>query len=381
MPSDPYAALLEQQRNWLFGLPESEPLEEMLKLRVTPGEAAFLARIPHFPNSLEQLAQRLDMPPEDLAPRLASLAARGLVMQIPGKQGPRFMLADAFFWFYRMPGYQGLDDDWNRRMAPLLNRYYTGAMAGAVLGLKTRGLRTIPVGKTVADSRGILPFEDVARVVDDARAICVTHCACRHRKNLDPDAASCTHETETCLHLDALAFSLLRNGIGRELTKDEARGVLARAADAGLVHAVSNMKSGIDTICNCCACCCAFLESRAALPRAVIPGHQPSAYSLAVDRALCQGCGLCARRCPTGAIQQPWSKKTAAPDTAPGGMLTLHEDKCLGCGACAHKCPTGALSLTARPAPPHVPADALEFTQRVLTEQGLNPAEVFKRNT
>ncbi|MDO4845650.1 MAG: 4Fe-4S binding protein [Oscillospiraceae bacterium] len=46
---------------------------------------------------------------------------------------------------------------------------------------------------------------------------------------------------------------------------------------------------------------------------------------------LCVGCGLCARRCPAGAI------------TVRQGKAQIAGGKCLGCGMCVKVCPKAAV--------------------------------------
>ena len=365
--------LIQRQRNWLFGLPPSERLDPLLRLRMSPQEAQLLVRIPHLPVTADQLSRELGMGEADLQGQLDALARKGLVMEFAGSKATRYALADAFFQFYRMPGYAGANDATNRAISPLLNAYYREAMAESVLKLRTRGLRAIPVGKSVRDTREIRPFEDVALIIEKAASISVSTCACRHRKNLDPNEPSCKHETETCMHLDKLSQQLVRHGIGRQISKQEALKIAEAAADAGLIHGVSNMKSGIDTICSCCSCCCAFLESKAVLKEG-FPGHQPSNYIAAKDEAKCTLCGLCVKRCPVSAMALV-DEGTACAGTAEGGRelpkkrIAYHPEKCIGCGVCARKCPGDALALKARVTEADIPDSPMAFVQRVLSEQ------------
>ena len=41
--------------------------------------------------------------------------------------------------FYRMPGYEGKNDEFNKEISPLLNKYYRDAMAGNVHMHKNEG--------------------------------------------------------------------------------------------------------------------------------------------------------------------------------------------------------------------------------------------------
>jgi len=368
--------LIQRQRRWLFGLPPSERLNQLLSLRISPHEAQLLARIPHLPVTGSELSQELGMDEADLQGRLDALARRGLIMEIAGSKANRYALADAFFQFYRMPGYTGANDAFDREISPLLNAYYREAMAESVLKLRTRGLRAIPVRRSIRDNREIRPFEDVALIIEHAASISVSTCACRHRKNLDPNEPSCKHETETCMHLDKLSQQLVRHGIGRQITKQEALKIAEDAADAGLIHGVSNMKAGIDTICSCCACCCAFLESKAVLKEG-FPGHQPSNYLVVKDEAKCTLCGLCVKRCPVSAMG-PIVEGTACVGATGSGRalpekkIVHHPEKCIGCGVCARKCPGDALALKSRTIENDIPNTPLDFVQRVLSEQKTN---------
>jgi len=82
---------------------------------------------------------------------------------------------------------------------------------------------------------------------------------------------------------------------------------LKMAADAGLVHGISNWKEKPDTICNCCSCCCIFLESYHKLGHA--KSLDPSNYVVKVNAETCRGCALCVKRCPMDALQLKVSEK------------------------------------------------------------------------
>ncbi len=95
-----YDELIEKQRKWIYGLPGSEYLLPIMKLRMSPDEAAFLLKIPHFPHTLEQLQQIAGMDQGDVEATLDALAKRGLVMKITSAKGSRYLLNDAVFWFF-----------------------------------------------------------------------------------------------------------------------------------------------------------------------------------------------------------------------------------------------------------------------------------------
>jgi len=145
-------------------------------------------------------------------------------------------------------------------MAPLANQYYYDSY-DVWKYTHHKGLRTLPIEGTIEDTRQILPYEEVAKVLDTKEYFAVAHCPCRHRKNMDPDSPTCQYTTQNCLHFDRLAHYIVENDMGREITREEAHEILRQSAEEGLVHGLSNQQEGADTICNCCQCCCVFLEA------------------------------------------------------------------------------------------------------------------------
>jgi electron transport complex protein RnfB len=360
-----YAKLIDHLQNWIFGMPDSKVLLPMLKLRYTSEEAELLSRIPFLPHTAEELSEKLGIPVDKLTEQLDEFARKGIVTRMEGRTAVRYALGDSLFQYYRNPGWWGIDDEWNREISPLLNQYFIDALAQEVRGHPTKGLRAIPINETIKDSRKIVPYEDIIKVVDDFEYYSVSTCACRHRKNLDPDSENCKHETENCLHFDRLGRYIVQNGLGREITREETLEILKRAADAALIHGISNSKDGIDTICNCCACCCLFLESFENMPP---KGHQPSNYIREMDEEKCKACGVCVKFCPMNALELKDEK------------VLYNPDLCIGCGVCVHKCPNDACWLVKREDEQDIPENPREEVVRMLKERGLNPAEVFEKN-
>lgn len=377
-----YTDLMEHMRNWLFGLPESDILVPLLELRFTPEEAAFLAKFPHMPHTLGQLSERLGILPDRLLQQMQPMIKKGLIYEVEGKSAVRYSFPDHIFFFMRMPGWKGEDNEENRKLLPLVNRYYRDGLGADYMGYPTKGLRAIPIAQTVQDSRKVLPYEDVVQFVNQQDFHTVSACPCRHRHRIDPDVAHCEHDILNCLHFGQLGRYIVKHGMGKEIRKEETFEILAKAADAGLVHGISNSLNNPDTICNCCSCCCLHLEP-VKMPAPVPRGHQPSNYRVAQNRETCVVCGKCVELCPMGALEL--RDRPDAPKPEEGKRLKPKDlkevvydpDRCIGCGVCAHKCPTRSLSLERIDPEQDYPQSMGDAGRRMLAERGRDFSKVY----
>jgi ferredoxin len=112
-----------------------------------------------------------------------------------------------------------------------------------------------------------------------------------------------------------------------DISKEEARALIAEAEKAGLVHSVSNVVEGISYICNCCGCYCGILRG---ITKWGIENSMARAnYEAVIDSDLCNGCGVCRKRCQVLAISMA------------DGKASVDRQKCLGCGLCSYVCPAG----------------------------------------
>jgi len=194
--------------------------------------------------------------------------------------------------------------------------------------------RVIPVERQVEEKVDhILPLEDVNQVVDKFDTISVVHCYCRHEKNLLGKTCEVKAEKENCLHFGQTARFVIDHKFGREITKDEAKKILKKAAADGLVHKTFHEKQDIEkdeyAICNCCKCCCGTFEL---YHKGAMPAHTYTSYIAKVNLDECTECETCVDICPMEAIQLE-------------DELIIDEEKCIGCGVCASNCPVDAISL------------------------------------
>jgi electron transport complex protein RnfB len=359
-----YEEFIEWLGNTWWELPESKYLLPMFKANFNPEEAKFLTDFPFEPTSLEKLADLKGMDTEKLKSKLKVLGEKGMIYKSARGDSVRYRLNDTFFSLMRANLWPGLQNERAKESSPMINKYYLDGWFDQYRDVHYKGLRALPIEETVEDTRQIVPFEDIVKVIDSFEYYTVSTCPCRHRHNLDPDMPECKHPTEVCLHFDELGHYIVEHGLGREITKKETVEILKMAADSGLVHGISNWKEKPDTICNCCSCCCLFLESYHKL------GHgkslDPSNYTVEVKAETCKGCALCVKRCPMDALQLKVSEKAR---NKVGKAAVLNTDLCIGCGVCVHKCPSESLVLVRNPEITEPPQTVRDYMKHYLTDR------------
>ena len=387
-----YQRFIDWLKQAWWDLPEADELMPLIMATYTPEEASLLTGMPFSGRDLEELAEMKQMDPDDLNRRLDVLAKKGLVFRTVRGENIRYSLNDSFLVYYRSTFWPGRSDERSKAMAPLVNQYFYHGFFDQYDLTHLKGLRVLPIQEAIQDTRQILPYEEVVKVLDSVNYFTVSTCPCRHRKNIDPDSPNCEYPTETCLHFDRLGHYIVENGLGREITRQETEEILRQCAEAGLVHGVSNYQEGVDTICNCCRCCCIMLEAFHKLKHA--EGITPSNYLAKPNPEICIGCGLCVRRCPMGAMwleDSPEAKNRITVVAAKnkkdkvelknkrGKVSVVNPDICIGCGVCAYKCPTESLVLERREVVEHPPKNGREYMKLVTADFAAGRAQSGQR--
>ena len=287
------------------------------------------------PATVEELSQKSGLPPETITSLMDTLFSRGLIFKA-FKGGEKK--------FYRVKTIPQMHDSTSltpgisRQVLDLWKEYMDKewpAYGGKIMEMMPGSImRVVPVNESIEPQSQILAYDDVVRIVQDAKTLSVTNCSCR------VISGDCKKPLEVCMQVDRAAEYNIERGTGRALTKTEAIEILKKCREEGLVHVVDNRQVVGHVICNCCDDCC--------LNWAVMKGAKkwvaPSRFEAYVDEDLCSGCETCLDRCFFDALSMK------------DDLACVDPEKCLGCGVCTVVCPTEALKLKAVRSADFIPA-------------------------
>ena len=332
---NPYKKLAEQ-----IGTP-SERIEKIWEVLCSEEEAQLLLAMP---GTVEDLAGKTGRKPEETQPILDLLFRKGVVFDRE-KEGvvtyatARHLLQfhDASILWPEAP--EGFLDQWQEFMD---EEYPAIAQALAAMDLPAF-TRVIPVDAPMEGGGSqILPIDNASKIIDDARSLAVTACTCRLT------AKKCESPVEVCLQLNRAAEYAIKRGTGREVTKEEAKEIIRKSEEAGLVHVTDNRADNEHIICNCCPCCCIVLPLILKERKRVLLA--PSRFLPEVDVDKCTLCQTCVEACPVDAL--------SLDDGGAGETVAVEEDLCIGCGQCAYQCPEEAIAMKEVRNPNFVPGAA-----------------------
>ena len=304
--------------------PDGCELRLLAKL-FTPEEAELASKLRLTLESPRQLADRIGGDPIVLRQQLKEMARRGLIGMGKVEGGIGYGLIPFVVGIYELQ--QSRID---AELAVLFEEYYLHAF-GKSLETGPALHRVIPIRESVRTGLEVRPYESAAEIIAGMQAWGVSDCICRKQKALIDDP--CSHPLDVCLVMSATPGAFDQSKSTRALTQNEALVVLHHAAEAGLVHSVSNNQQGIWYICNCCTCSCGVLRGMKDLGIANVVAK--SAYQCQIDADLCVTCGDCIERCQFDALSLEIELSVSVP-------------RCVGCGVCTLVCPESALSLVER---------------------------------
>ena len=181
---------------------------------------------------------------------------------------------------------------------------YTRTRISGIVPMLPRGtamMRVIPIESAIEGNTKAVPYEKISYYLDKYDIFSVSVCSCRSSRRIMGEG--CGHlEEEMCVQIGSGAEYFIRTGKARAITRDEAKAIIKKAEENGLMHQFPNIEGEGESaaICNCCSCSC-FAMRVATMFRA--PDAIRSNYVAEIDSEKCVACGQCVENCPTNAVR------------------------------------------------------------------------------
>ncbi|MEN8240923.1 MAG: 4Fe-4S binding protein [Chloroflexota bacterium] len=345
-----YKRLAQRLDSLPQGYPETDDGSELklLEYLFTEEEAVLGAELKLTLESSSVIAERLGRDKKETRSLLKQMAQRGLIKAGVIEGGFGFGLLPFAVGIYEFQTGR-LDEEMSR----LFENYYQKAF-GKMLTISPQIHRVVPVNETIDTDLAVEPYENVIDIVKGMKSWGVTDCICRRQQAFMGNP--CEHPLDVCMTFSERPGAYDNSSTVRAQTLDEALATLQKAADAGLVHSVSNNQEGLWYICNCCTCSCGILRGISELGIADVVAS--SSFVNSVDRDDCSGCEACIEYCQFDALTMDDS-----------GIMTVNSLRCVGCGVCVPHCDMEALTLIKREvteAPPVTEEDWMEKRAKLL---------------
>lgn len=367
MNEDPYVILAKKLD---LSVPRLSPMGEKgeipkgwidyLKLLIDPKEIKYLLKLNLAPISttLSRYAEEIQKPEDETKKILDRLIEQDAVFKV-GTREPKYTI-NITALLHNLPTLRYFDfpKEKAEKLAKLSYKNFVDdkwyqTYSGSP---KTPTFRVIPVQQSLKTQSLIMPYEDVEKIIDEARYICIAKCMCKTRMEFLGNRECKTQiPLETCFPLNQSAKYYIDRGLGREISKEEAKKLCKKFSKMGLIHMTENYSDGIHSLlCNCCPCCCNPLGG-------ITKWDKP--HSVATSNYICEvtnpkscdSCGTCVDSCIFKAI------------TLKDGVPEIDVEKCMGCGVCVMNCESRAITLK-RLEREQMPKNFMELGFKILGE-------------
>ncbi len=340
-----------------IGLPEHRSIYEILAILFTEREAEVGAKFPPGPVRFEEIQNAIGIHPSELKEILEGMIKKGLVITARREGQIQYLLSVGMTGFFEFTFMRTDEPLPLKRLAELMRTYKnTPEFVREFFAPGTSRSRAYLYMDILPSIRSeVLRSQEAAEQIRIAGRGSLTRCYCRHEAwHLDRNCSAPIDDI--CISLGHASDYLVEQGFARRASVEELLDTLRKAEDLGLVHIGDNVLDQTTFICNCCGCCCGFLEgiTRHHLKHAVATTD----YLAHPDLEECSGCEQCKDHCQIKAIRME------------GDDPIVDEEFCLGCGICARFCPSGAMRMEEREKKIIPPKTYKELMIRLMKEKG-----------
>ncbi len=339
------------------GLPEHTSVYEILSILFDEIEAEVGAKFPLGLVSFEEVQAVTGIEKSQLESVLKGMMKKGLVVSSIKDGKVRYLLSPGLTGFFEFTFMRTNESLPMKRLAELMRTYRnTPEFIKEFSSTETtRAKAYIYSGVLPKVKSEVLRFDEAAEHIVKAGRGSVGKCYCRHEAwHLGKNCSAPVDEI--CMSLGHASDFLVEQGFAKRASVSELLDILKRAEELGLVHVGDNVQDQTTFICNCCGCCCGFLEgiTKHHLKHAVTTTN----YIAQVHQDDCNGCGVCSDRCQIKAIKMA------------GDYPVVDGEGCIGCGICANFCPTEAMKMVEREKRVIPPKTYKELMIRLMQEKG-----------
>jgi len=340
-----------------IGLPEHPSVYEILAILFTDKEAEVGSKFPFGTVTIEKLQNVIGIERDELEEILRGMMKKGLVVSIKKNDQTKYLLSAAFVGFFEFTFMRTSDSLPLKKLAELMHTYrYSPEFVQEFFSPGTsRGRAFIYSGVLPKVKSEVLSFYEAADYIKKAGRGSLSKCYCRHEAwHLGKNCSAPIDDI--CMSLGNASDFVVEQGFGRRATVQELLDTLKKGEDFGLVHIGDNVLDQTTFICNCCGCCCGFLQgiTQQHLKHAVTTTN----YIARLEHEDCNGCEVCVDHCQIKAIKME------------GDYPVVDKEFCLGCGVCAHFCPSGAIKMEEREKKVIPPKTYKELMVRLMKEKG-----------
>jgi len=296
------------------------------------------------------VAKQLNRDPDEIGAMMEVMAQKGLLFRKRKGERSRYAAVPYVVGIFEFQ-LGKMDEDFARDH----EEYFKTAFGQTIQSYKTPVLRTVPINRQLVADYPVAPYEDVLQIIEKQAKIAIAPCICRSTRKLAGE--ECDKSIENCFSFGSHAEYYVENGMGRYISIEEAKAIVKKNEEEGLVMQPFNSQK-VGGMCSCCGDCCGVLRSLKMHPS---PAEMvQSNYFARVDDAECTGCETCVERCQIEAI--------AVVD----GISTIDLNRCIGCGLCVTTCPVDAIELIKKPEDQlyEPPKTGTETYIRIMQERG-----------
>ena len=323
---------------------------KILEKLFTPADARMFLMMTPMLEPPSTVAERLNLPESETEAHLEDMASRGLLFRQKKNEQTRYAAIPFVVGIFEF--------QLNRVDAELakdVTAYYETALGKTFQSWSTPVMRTIPINTELVSECPIAPYEDAMNIIDSQKTIAVAPCICRTMARKAGEG--CDKPLEACFLFGSHASYYVDNGMGRYIDKEEAKAIIKKNDEAGLVMQPFNSQH-VGGMCSCCGCCCGMLRS---LKKQPSPAEAvKSNYYARVDEDLCSGCETCVERCQMEAVAMQ------------DDIAVVDLNRCIGCGLCVSACPSDAMQMVKKSAEDLYlpPETGMETYLRIAKERG-----------